>query len=44
MGSDWFYLAKVYGAYNMGSDLFYLIREYMYVVPIIWVQTGFILL
>ena len=41
MGSDWFYLARVCGAYNMGSDWFYLAREY--VVPIIWVQTGFVL-
>ena len=39
MGSDWFYLAKVCGAYNMGPDWFYLAREY--VVPIIWVQTCF---
>ena len=32
---------RVCGVYNMGSDWFYLAREY--VVSIIWVQTGFIL-
>ena len=32
---------RVCGAYNMGLDWFCLAREY--VVPIIWVKTGFVL-